>query len=257
MIELIDTHAHIYLSKFQDDLDDVLGAAKTLGVRKIFMPNIDSTSIESMLKIEQDYNDFCHAMMGIHPCYVKDNFLEELDIAHSWLEKRDFCAIGEIGIDLYWDKSHKDEQVIAFETQINWAKDLGKPIVIHCRDSMDTSIDIVRKHQDGKLRGVFHCFTGSIEQAKQIIDMGFMLGIGGVVTFKNGGLDQVLPALDTDWILLETDSPYLAPVPFRGKRNEPAYLNTIATRVGELMQCNLNEISAITTINALRLFENG
>jgi TatD DNase family protein len=257
MIELIDTHAHIYLSKFQDDLDDVLGAAKTLGVRKIFMPNIDSTSIESMLKIEQDCNDFCHAMMGIHPCYVKDNFLEELDIAHSWLEKRDFCAIGEIGIDLYWDKSHKDEQVIAFETQINWAKDLGKPIVIHCRDSMDTSIDIGRKHQDGKLRGVFHCFTGSIEQAKQIIDMGFMLGIGGVVTFKNGGLDQVLPALDTDWILLETDSPYLAPVPFRGKRNEPAYLNTIATRVGELMQCNLNEISAITTINALRLFENG
>lgn len=257
MIELIDTHAHIYLSKFQDDLEDVLGAAKTLGVRKIYMPNIDSTSIESMLKIEQDYNNFCHAMMGIHPCYVKDNFREELDIAQSWLEKRDFCAIGEIGIDLYWDKSHKDEQVTAFETQVNWAKDLRKPIAIHCRDSMDLSIDIVRKHQDGNLRGVFHCFTGNIEQAKRVIDMGFMLGIGGVVTFKNGGLDQVLPVLDTDWILLETDSPYLAPVPFRGKRNEPAYLNTIATRVGELMQCNLDEISSITTRNALRLFENG
>lgn len=257
MIELIDTHAHIYSSKFQDDLDDVLGAAKTLGVRKIYMPNIDSTSIESMLKIEQEYSDFCHAMMGIHPCYVKDNFREELDIAQSWLEKRDFCAIGEIGIDLYWDKSHKDQQVTAFETQINWGKDLRKPIVIHCRDSMDLSIDIVRKHQDGNLRGVFHCFTGTIEQAKQIVDMGFMLGIGGVATFKNGGLDQVLPWLATSSVLLETDSPYLAPVPFRGKRNEPAYLNTIANRVGELMQCNLNEISSVTTHNALRLFENG
>jgi TatD DNase family protein len=257
MIELIDTHAHIYLSKFQDDLDEVLGAAKTMGVRQIYMPNIDGTSIESMLKIEQNNKDFCHAMMGIHPCYIKANFQEQVQIAHSWLEKRDFCAIGEIGIDLYWDKSHIHEQVTAFETQINWAKDLSKPIVIHCRDSMDLSIDIVRKQQNGNLSGVFHCFTGTIEQAKQVIDMGFMLGIGGVVTFKNGGLDQVLPGLETDWILLETDSPYLAPAPFRGKRNEPAYLNTIAARVGELMQCDLNEIASITTLNALRLFENG
>jgi TatD DNase family protein len=257
MIELIDTHAHIYLSKFQDDLEEVLVSAKSLGVRKIYMPNIDSTSIDSMLKIENDHGDFCKAMMGVHPCYIKDNFRDELDIAHSWLGKRDFCAIGEIGIDLYWDKSHQNEQVMAFETQIEWAKDLGKPIAIHCRDSMDLSIELVRKHQDDKLRGVFHCFTGNIEQAKQIIDMGFMLGIGGVVTFKNGGLDKVLPGLSTENILLETDSPYLAPVPFRGKRNEPAYLNSIASRVGELMQCNLNEISRITTHNALRLFENG
>ena len=183
--------------------------------------------------------------------------LEELNIAHSWLKKRDFCAIGEIGIDLYWDKTHKQEQIHAFETQINWAKELGKPIVIHCRESMDLTIDIVQEHQDGSLKGIFHCFTGNSDQARRIADLDFLLGIGGVVTFKNGGLDKVLPEMNLDHIVLETDSPYLAPTPYRGKRNEPAYLSFIAERTTEIMDIDIKELARRSTENALMLFENG
>lgn len=251
---MIDTHAHIYLSKFDEDLDQVLQNASDSGVKKIYMPNIDSNSIGDMLKVEKEYEDICVAMMGIHPCYIKDDYNRELEIAYSWLSRRDFCAIGEIGIDLYWDKTHKSEQVIAFEKQINWAKELRKPIVIHCRDSMDLTIEIVRKHQDGNLKGVFHCFTGDRDQAKQITDMNFILGIGGVATLKNGGLDQVLPDVGLDQIVLETDSPYLAPVPFRGKRNEPAYLSYIAKRVAEIMSIEVNVLVENSTENALSLF---
>ncbi len=253
---MIDTHAHIYLSKFESDLDQVLQNAKDSGVEKIYMPNIDSNSIEDMLRVEKEYKDTCVAMMGIHPCSIQGDYNKELEVAHSWLKRRDFCAIGEIGIDLYWDKTHKREQIIAFEKQINWAKELGKPIVIHCRDSMDLTIEIVRKLQDGSLKGIFHCFTGDEDQAKQITDMNFILGIGGVATFKNGGLDSVLPNVGLDQIVLETDSPYLAPVPFRGKRNEPAYLSYIARRVAEIMSVEVNDVAEHSTENAHMLFGN-
>lgn len=254
---LIDTHAHIYLSKFNEDLDHILENARSARIQRIYMPNIDSSTIERMMWLENKYRDFCFAMMGIHPCYINDDFEEELSIAYSWLKKRDFCAIGEIGIDLYWDKTHKQEQIKAFEQQINWAKELGKPIVIHCRDSIDLTIEIVKKHQDGTLKGIFHCFTGNTDQALQITNLDFLLGIGGVATFKNGGLDKVLPSISLDQMVLETDSPYLAPVPFRGKRNEPAYLSYISERVAEIMDIDVDELVSRSTINALRLFENG
>lgn len=254
---LIDTHAHIYLSKFQDDIEEVLDNSKLAGVNKIYMPNIDSNTIESMLQLEKDHPDFCVPMMGIHPCYIKDNFQKELDIASKWLEQRDFCAIGEIGIDLYWDKTHQDEQIKAFEIQINWAKDIEKPIVIHCRDSIDLTIQVVKKYQDGSLKGIFHCFTGNIDQAEKIVDMGFLLGIGGVATFKNGGLDNVLPGFELNNLVLETDSPYLAPTPYRGKRNEPSYLVNIANRVAEIMEDNVESVIETTTNNAIRVFNHG
>jgi len=257
MTALVDTHAHMYLSKFQDDLDEVLSRAKETGIEKIYMPNIDSNTIDSMLQLENDYPDFCVPMIGVHPCYIKDDFEQELSVARSWLEKRDFCALGEIGIDLYWDKTYKSEQISAFELQIEWAKEMDKPIVIHCRESMDLTIEVVHKLQDGHLSGVFHCFTGDAEQARKIVDLGFLLGIGGVATFKNGGLDKVLPHVSLEQIILETDSPYLAPTPYRGKRNEPSFLMNIANQVASMMREDLQTVASVTTSNAKILFEDG
>jgi TatD DNase family protein len=257
MIELIDSHAHIYLPNFEEDIGQVLHRAKEAGVSKIFMPNINSKSIEGMLKLEEEHRDFCVPMMGIHPCYIHDNYLEELEIAKVWLDKREFCAVGEVGIDLYWDKTHIDKQIEAFETQINWAKDIKKPIVIHCRESLDLSIEIVEKHQNGNLSGIFHCFTGGLEQAKKVMDLNFLLGIGGVATFKNGGLYDIIREIPIEHLVLETDSPYLAPVPFRGKRNEPGHLLFVAEKVAEIKTCELQDISSATTKNALHLFGNG
>lgn len=196
-------------------------------------------------------------MMGLHPCYVKENFAEELRIISSWFDKRNFCAIGEIGIDLYWDKTFVKEQIKAFEIQINWAKDHEIPIVIHCRESLDMSIEIVEKHQEGNLKGIFHCFSGNADQANKIIDLNFLLGIGGVVTFKNGGLDKVIPEIAMDHLVLETDSPYLAPTPFRGKRNSPIYLKQIAQRIAELKECTIKEVAQITTKTANKIFSHG
>lgn len=253
---MIDTHAHLYLSEFKDDIGEIIGSSKEAGVTKIFMPNIDSNSIESMLNIEKSFPDYCISMMGLHPCYVKTDFKEELKTIESWIKKRNFCAIGEIGLDLHWDKTFVDEQIIAFETQINWAKELDLPIVIHCRESIDMTIDLVEKHQDGNLKGIFHCFSGNLDHAKRIIDLDFLAGIGGVATFKNGGLDKVLPHLNLENIVLETDSPYLAPSPNRGKRNMPGYLPLIAQRIAELMDTEVSEVAQITTSNALKIFEN-
>jgi len=253
---MIDTHAHIYLPDFSDDIHDVIHASKEAGVEKIYMPNIDSTSIKSMLQAEQYFGNYCIPMMGLHPCYVKDNFRRELHIVESWLAKRNFCAIGEIGIDLYWDKTHFNEQIIAFETQIMWAKDFGLPIVIHCRESLDQTIDLVAKHQDGSLRGIFHCFSGDANQGNKIIDLNFLVGIGGIVTFKNGGLDKIIPGINLANIVLETDSPYLAPVPYRGKRNTPAYLQHIAKRIAELKNCDVTQVVRKTTENAKNIFQN-
>ncbi len=257
MMKLIDTHAHIYLSDFEDDLDSIIQNSKDTGIEKIFMPNIDSNSIGSMLALEKRFDNYCIPMMGVHPCDIKNNYKEELQIAKSWCDKREFCAIGEIGIDLYWDKTFIEQQVKAFETQINWAKDLNIPIVIHCRESLDMTIDIVSKYQDGNLKGIFHCFSGDTEHAKKITDLNFLLGIGGVVTFKNGGLDKVLPEVDLNNLVLETDSPYLTPTPFRGKRNEPAYLVHIITKIAELHNCRIEDVAEITTKNALNIFNYG
>lgn len=256
MFELIDTHAHVYLPKFQDDLDQTISNARAVGVGKIFMPNIDTTTIDAMLQLEKDYPDYCVPMMGLHPCYVKADYKEQLKVIKDWWGKRQFCAVGEVGVDLYWDKSFRKEQIEAFKLQINWARDLKKPVVIHCRESMDLCIEIVRDHQVGDLRGVFHCFTGDAEQARRIIDMNFLVGIGGVLTFKNGGLDAVLPDIDLQYIVLETDSPYLAPVPFRGKRNEPSYTKHILEKMEVLLDLPREEIAEITTSTAKRLFDN-
>ncbi|NJN24715.1 MAG: TatD family hydrolase [Cyclobacteriaceae bacterium] len=257
MINLIDTHAHLYSSEFADDIDAVISSARQAGVYRIYMPNIDGQSIEQMLAMEQAYQGYCFPMMGLHPCYVKDDFRAQLDLIETWLLKRTFSAVGEIGIDLYWDKTFIEQQITAFETQINWARSLRLPVAIHCRDSVEISIDIVNKHQNGYLRGVFHCFSGTPEQARQIIDMGFLLGIGGVATFKNGGLDMLLPDIDLRHLVLETDSPYLAPVPYRGKRNQPAYLADIAARVASVKACSHEEVANRTTENAMNLFGHG
>ena len=256
MTNLIDTHAHLYLSEFENDLESVIERSKEAGVDKIFMPNIDSNSIDGMLQIELKYPNYCTSMMGLHPCYVKNKYKDELHIIKSWFEKHPFCAIGEIGIDLYWDKTHINEQIFAFETQINWAKDLGLPIIIHCRESIDMTIEIVRKLQDGKLKGIFHCFSGDHDHAKKIIDLNFLLGVGGVVTFKNGGINKIIPDIDLENIVLETDSPYLAPAPYRGKRNTPIYLQIIASRIAELKECVINEVARVTTENANNVFRN-
>jgi len=254
MMNLIDTHAHLYLSEFEKDIESVIDESKKAGVEKIFLPNIDLNSIDGMLQLEKKYHNYCFSLMGLHPCYVKNNYQKELQLIKTWLEKSQFCAIGEIGIDLFWDKTHIDEQISAFETQINWAKDLDLPIVIHCRASIDMTIEIVRKHQDGNLKGIFHCFSGDHEHAKKIIDLNFLLGIGGVVTFKNGGLDKVIPEIELKNIVLETDSPYLAPTPHRGKRNVPSYLHLIASRIAELKNCEVNEVAGVTTENARTIF---
>ncbi|NIY88729.1 TatD family hydrolase [Vibrio campbellii] len=251
---MIDTHAHIYASEFDNDRDEVVKRALEQGIDKILLPNIDLESIEPMLKTEAAYPEICRSMMGLHPCYVDGNVEQTLAIIRGWFEKHNFIAVGEIGIDLYWDKTFRAEQEMAFVTQLNWAKEMNLPVVIHTRDSIEETLTLLRQEQDGSLRGVFHCFGGSVEEAQAINELGFHLGLGGVSTFKNGGMDKVIPHLDMDWVILETDCPYLAPVPHRGKRNEPAYTSLVAARVAELRGESVEAIDAITTKNAEVLF---
>lgn len=250
----IDTHAHIYAKEFDNDRLDMLRRCAQNNVKKIFMPNVDHTSIDSMLELESRSPD-CFAMMGLHPCSVKKDFERELYIVEEWLSKRRFAAVGEIGTDLYWDKTFWDQQKEAFTIQINWAKKFDLPVVIHCRESLDETIALVDNLQDGKLTGIFHCFSGSVEQAEKIAKLNFFVGIGGVSTFKKGGLDTVLGDVAIDKIALETDSPYLAPVPHRGKRNEPSYIPLIAKKVSEIKNISLEELQLHTTQNALKLFK--
>jgi len=219
------------------------------------MPNVDHQSIDGMLELESRFPNQCTAMMGLHPCSVKKDFERELYIVEDWLSKRKFSAVGEIGTDLYWDKTFWDQQQEAFLIQVKWAKQYDLPIIIHCRESIDETIALVENQQDGKLTGIFHCFSGNAEQAARIIKLGFYLGIGGVATFKNGGLDKVLPEIDLAHLVLETDSPYLAPVPHRGKRNEPAYIPLVAKRISEIKNCSIEDIQKSTTQNALKLFK--
>lgn len=250
----IDTHAHIFAKEFEADRADMMQRAQDTAVEKIFMPNIDHTTIDSMLDLERKYPAVCYPMMGLHPCHVKKDFQKELYEVENWLNKRKFSAVGEMGTDLYWDKTFWDQQVEAFTIQVGLAKKHNLPIVVHCRESIDQTLDLVEKLQDGKLKGVFHCFTGSKEQAERLAKLGFYFGIGGVATFKKSGLDTVIPHIPLDRIILETDSPYLAPTPHRGKRNEPAYIPLIGQRVAELKNSNLAEVQQATTKNALTLF---
>lgn len=251
---IIDTHAHIYLPGFEGDETGLLARAAGEGVGRILMPAIDAGTHAQMLAMEQ-LHPACESMMGLHPCSVKENFRDELKIVQDHLEKRKFVAIGETGLDFYWDLTWKNSQFIAFEQQIEWALHYDRPVVIHSRNSIDACIDVVAKKQQGKLKGVFHCFSGNLIQAKQIIDLGFYLGIGGVVTFKNGGLDKVMEDVSLENVVLETDAPYLAPVPFRGKRNEPSYLRYVVDKLVELKKMRKEEIERITTGNAERLFD--
>ncbi|GLO59534.1 TatD family hydrolase [Vibrio sp. MACH09] len=252
---MIDTHAHIYAEEFNNDRQEVVMRALQQGVNTILMPNIDLNSIDPMLATEAQYPEICRSMMGLHPCYVNEEVDQVLSRIYSWFDKHSFIAVGEIGIDLYWDKTFRAEQEKAFITQLGWAKEMDLPVVIHTRDSIEETLTLLKNEQDGSLSGVFHCFGGTIEEAKAIVDLGFHLGIGGVSTFKNGGMDKVLPQLDIKSLILETDCPYLAPVPHRGKRNEPAYTALVANRIAELNGFTLEEVDQRTTANAKTLFK--
>lgn len=253
-MQFIDTHTHLFLPEFDSDRDQVILNAHQNGVEKLLLPNVDRSTIENLVKLADRYPDFCHPMMGLHPTSVNENYKEELKNIEYWIEKRKFIAIGEIGIDLYWDTSFKTHQEEAFRYQIDLAKKLDLPIVIHARESFDEIFYIINDVIDDKLKGVFHAFTGNEVQAQQITDWGFKIGIGGIVTFKNSGLDKVVHNIDINHIVLETDSPYLAPVPKRGKRNESAYLPYIAQKIAEIKNISINEVAEITTFNAKQLF---
>ena len=251
---ITDTHTHLYAEEFDADRDQLVDQAGVLGVQRFFMPNIDSTSIEPMLELEKKYPGKAFAMMGLHPCYVKENWKQELELVESWLNKRSFVAVGEIGIDLYWDKTFLEQQKEAFSLQIQMANERNLPIVIHTRDSFDVTYDLLVETKKEHPQGIFHCFTGTEEQAKKAIDLGFMLGIGGVVTFKNSGVDKAIENIPLEHIVLETDAPYLAPVPYRGKRNEPSYIVKVAERLSEIYKCSVMEVARVTTENSKKLF---
>lgn len=251
---LTDTHAHIYAADFKTDQEAVIRKATEEGVTKILMPNIDHTSIEAMLETEAAHPETCLPMMGLHPCSVKKDFQQELYRVEDWLNKRKFIGIGETGIDLYWDKTFLAQQQEALQIQVEWAVKFRLPLILHTRDSFSETCEIIARNQQPDLTGIFHCFSGTAAEAAKAIDLNFYLGIGGVATFKNGGLDKVLPDIPLDRIVLETDCPYLAPVPYRGKRNEPAYLKLIAEKVAQLKNVSLAELTEATTANARKLF---
>ena len=251
---LTDTHSHLYDTKFVEDRKPMILRAFEENIQRIFIPNIDQNTVKAMMDIVAAYPQKCFPMMGLHPCHVKENYKQELAVLKKHLDAGGFCAIGEIGMDLYWDKTYVENQKIAFRTQIQWAKEKGLPIAIHCRNAFNEIFEILEDEKDEQLRGVFHCFTGSIEQAQRVIDLNFYLGIGGIVTFKKAGLDAVVKEIDLKYLVLETDSPYLAPSPNRGKRNESSYLIHIARKVAELHQVSIERLAQITTDNSIKLF---
>lgn len=253
-MKFTDTHCHLYLPEFAEDMDAVMQRAFEKGVEKFYLPAVDSETLKAMFLLEKKFPEKCFAMIGLHPCSVKENYLDELKIVEDLLSQRKFAAVGEIGLDFYWDRSFEPQQYACFHTQIEWALQYNLPIVIHSRESMQQSIDVVKEHQHEKLKGIFHCFSGTAELAKQIIDLGFYLGIGGVVTYKKSGLTELLKKIDLKYIVLETDAPYLTPVPFRGKRNESSYLIYIAQKIAEIKNIKVEEVAAITTENAQKIF---
>lgn len=253
---MIDTHSHIYSEEFDADQSDVIRRAREAGVRYIIMPNVDSESLPRMLTLEQTYPDYCFATIGLHPTSVKKDYKSELDIINSELKRREYIAIGEIGIDLYWDKQFYTEQVEAFQKQIEWALEYQLPVIIHVRDSFRETMDALAPYKESGLTGIFHSFTGSIAEAQEVINFGgFKLGINGIVTFKNSGLSETLNQIPLEYVVLETDSPYLTPTPFRGKRNESSYINYVCLQLTRIYNLTRNEIIDITTQNALKVFE--
>ncbi len=254
-MNLIDTHTHLYLQQFDEDRDQVIETAKQQGIKQMFLPNIDSSSIDDMLALSEKYPENCYPMMGLHPTSVKENYEEELELVKQWLQKGGFCAVGEIGIDLYWDKTFQEQQEDAFRLQIRWAKANKLPIAIHTRNSFGEVQSIVKEEHTPDLRGVFHCFSGNTEQARKVIEMNFLLGIGGVLTFKNSGLDKVVREISLEHFILETDSPFLAPVPYRGKRNESAYIRIIAQKLADIKGISIEEVAEATSNNSLNLFK--
>jgi len=253
-MELIDTHAHLYEEQFKDDIGSVVQRAQDAGVAKALMPNVDSASISGLHHVAEKFQGICLPMMGLHPCYVKENFREELKIMEEKLRTGKYVAVGETGLDYYWDLTFKEQQKASFCQQVEWAKELQLPIVIHSRNSFDDLVEILKPLKNGSLRGVFHCFTGTLEDAKKVIDLGFYMGIGGVVTYKNSGLDKVVEKIDLKHLVLETDSPYLPPVPHRGKRNETSYVKLVAEKIAQVKNISLEEVAAITSSNAYALF---
>lgn len=251
----IDTHAHLYLPEFDEDRDLMLQRALEAGVSAFYLPNVDQRTIPSMLALESAFAGHCFAMMGLHPCSVNETYQAELAIVEEWLSKRPFSAVGEIGIDLYWDKTHFEEQVKAFRTQLRWSAELGLPVSIHSRESTSIVIDILKKEQDSRLHGIFHCFSGTLEEANAIIGLGFVLGIGGVLTFKNSGLDKIITEVPLEYLVLETDAPYLAPVPHRGKRNESAYIRLVAERLATIKNVDIQTVGLTTTNTAQKIFK--
>ena len=251
---MIDTHTHLYLEQFKDDIDDVISRAKAIGVQRFYLPSINSKYNQSMHDLEKKFPNDIFCMIGLHPCYVDDNFDLEIDFVKKQIEKHDYKAIGEIGIDLFHEKKYFEQQVIAFEEQIKLAIDYDLPIVIHSRDSFDEIFKVLEKFKSEKLRGIFHCFTGNIDQAYRIIDLNFHLGIGGVLTFKNGKIDTFLSQIPLQHIVLETDAPYLAPVPFRGKRNESSYITHVIEKLATIYEVSFHDITKITTENSKEVF---
>ena len=247
---LIDTHCHLYLEDFSADLPDVMMRAAEEGVRRIYMPCIDSNHLKSMLDLQKTFKDTCYSMLGLHPCYVRENYRDELEFMKQAIEKDQFFAIGEIGLDYYWDRSYDDQQMICFREQFDLAVQHDLPIVIHSRNSMDACIQVLQEKKGNAVRGIFHCFSGTLTNAKDIIDCGFMLGIGGVVTYKNAGLAEVVADIPLEHIVLETDAPYLTPVPFRGKRNESSYLKYVLAKIAAVKNISEEEVAEITTANA-------
>lgn len=254
---LIDTHTHLYSEQFQEDRTAMIHRAIAAGVERMYLPNIDLASIDGMHALEKEFPNNCFAMMGLHPCSVDENWEDVLAEMKQHLEKRPYVAIGEIGIDLYWDKTFVEQQKAAFRTQIRWAKEMGLPIVIHARDSFPEIYEVLDEENDERLKGIFHCFTGTIEDVNKIKAYGgFYFGIGGVVTYKKSELPDVIPHIPLDRLLLETDAPYLPPVPFRGKRNESAYVIHTAEKIAEILGLPMMQIRDITTQNALSIFGN-
>ncbi len=255
-MKLIDTHAHLYLDDFKDDIDQVMQRALNAGVEKFYIPSIDSGFTKKMFELEKKYSEQINLMMGLHPMHVKENYKNELEIVKKYLNNRKFSAVGEIGIDLFWDKKYLNQQKEAFYYQILLAKEKNLPIVIHCRNAFDEVFEVLESHKDEKLYGIFHCFTGTQKDAFKAIDFNFKLGIGGVVTFKNGKIDKFLNQIPIEQIVLETDSPYLSPKPYRGKRNESSYLEIILNKVAECYDLPIKRVAGIIYKNTKTIFKN-
>ncbi|MEO6288998.1 MAG: TatD family hydrolase [Ginsengibacter sp.] len=254
MMKLIDTHTHLYLQDFLNDIEEVIKRAEEEGVHKFFLPAIDSSEIDAMFALEKRFSGKCFPMAGLHPCSVKENYKEQLDQVEELLNKRKFVAIGESGLDFYWDKTFTKEQYESLHKQAGWALQYNIPLVLHTRDAMEETIEVIKTYSGKGLRGIFHCFGGTMQNAKDIIAQNFLIGIGGVVTYKNSGLAEILKNVDLRHVVLETDAPYLTPVPFRGKRNESSYLIYIAQKLAKIKNITVEEVAEITTKNAEDIF---